>query len=43
MPSSVFKEMWSTIEQGKVFTGEVQNIRKDGTSYWVSVNVEPNF
>ncbi len=43
MPSELFKDMWKTIQEGKVFSGEVKNLKKDGTCYWVSVNVEPNF
>ena len=43
MPSELFKDMWKTIQEGKVFSGEVKNLKKDCTCYWVSVNVEPNF
>ncbi len=41
MPSSVFKEMWETIQTGKTWNGEVKNLRKDGSSYWVKVLIEP--
>ncbi len=43
MPSSVFKELWSTVKSGKKWRGEVKNLRKDGTYYWVKAVVEPNY
>ncbi len=43
MPSSVFKQMWETIQEGKQWSGEVKNIKKDGSFYWVNVVIEPIF
>jgi len=43
MPKSAFKELWDTIQQGKVWSGEVKNLKKDGGYYWVYANVEPLF
>ena len=43
MPSSLFEELWTTIKSGKQWKGEVKNLRKDGTFYWVKVIIEPNF
>lgn len=43
MPSSIYKELWSTIQSGKTWKGEIKNIRKDGTHYWVSSTVDPEF
>ena len=40
---SVFKDMWTTIQSGKPWSGELQNLRKDGTSYWLNLNIEPNY
>jgi methyl-accepting chemotaxis protein len=34
-PKAVFKEMWSTIGRGQVFTGFIKNRRKDGTPYYI--------
>jgi len=41
MPSSVFENMWKTIQSGKVWHGEVQNLKKDGGFYWVDATIEP--
>ncbi len=43
MKSAVFKQMWKTIESGKKYTGNVKNLRKDGSYYWVNANIEPIF
>jgi len=40
-PSTFFKEMWSTITQGKVWNGEVNNRAKDGSEYWMNTTVVP--
>lgn len=39
MPSSVFKEMWSTLEAKKQWKGVVKNLRKDKGYYWVQAIV----
>lgn len=42
MPKKFYEDMWRTIKiEKKVFTGEVQNIRKDGTLYWQELLVTP--
>lgn len=43
MPKNAFKQMWQTILNGKIWSGEVKNLRKDGTCYWVKAKIEPNF
>ncbi|MDD2790894.1 MAG: PAS domain-containing protein [Sulfurimonas sp.] len=35
MPSSVFKELWHTLQQEKQWSGIVKNLRKDKGFYWV--------
>jgi PAS domain S-box-containing protein len=39
--SSFFKELWSTISQGKVWQGQVKNQAKDGSYYWVDSTIVP--
>ena len=43
MPDSIFQKMWSTIVSGKVWQGDVKNLRKDGTFYWVSATIAPEY
>ena len=33
--------LWRTITEGKVWQGELQNKRRDGSHYWVSANISP--
>jgi len=40
-PAHVFKEMWSTIGNGKVWQGELKNKAKNGSAYWVLATVSP--
>ena len=39
MPSSVFKDLWETIQNKKQWSGMVKNIRKDKGFYWVKAIV----
>jgi len=41
MPKSIFKELWSAIIQGKIWSGYVKNRRKDGGYYWVYAEISP--
>lgn len=40
-PKSVFKVLWSTILNGNVWKGELRNVRKNGTIYWVFATIIP--
>ena len=42
MDPLTYKKMWDTITDKKVFTGEILNKRKDGTSYWIDATIIPN-
>ncbi|MEA1915195.1 MAG: response regulator [Campylobacterota bacterium] len=39
--SSVFKDMWDTIKDGKEWTGKVRNRAKDGETYYVNATIFP--
>ncbi len=39
MPKSVFKELWDTIQAGKIWSGYVKNMRKDRGYYWVYAEI----
>lgn len=43
MPSSVFKEMWETIKSGKLWVGDIKNLRRDGSFYWVNASIAPYY
>ena len=43
MPSKIFRELWDTIESGKVWSGEIKNRKKDGGYYWVNASVAPEY
>ncbi|MBI2512569.1 MAG: PAS domain S-box protein [Opitutae bacterium] len=36
-----YRKMWSTIRSGEVWSGEVQNRRKDGTQYFEHMTIAP--
>jgi len=41
-PEQTFKDMWHTIKElKKSWSGEVKNLAKDGTSYWMRVFINP--
>ncbi len=41
MPKEVFRSMWQTIAQGKLFRGVIKNRAKDGTPYYVDAVIKP--
>jgi diguanylate cyclase (GGDEF)-like protein/PAS domain S-box-containing protein len=43
MPKSIYEEMWKRISSGKTWRGELENRKKDGSSYWVDVTITPQF
>jgi len=42
MPKAAFKDLWDTVQSGKIWTGYVKNSTKDGGFYWVYATVYPN-
>lgn len=43
MPGDIYEDLWRTIKQGESWRGEIKNRAKDGSAYWVDVNIEPQF
>ena len=43
MPSSFFKTLWETIRKDETWRGEVKNLRKDGSYYWVDTTISPTY
>jgi len=43
MSKQTFKELWDTIQSGKIWSGEIKNRAKDGTEYWTHSTIEPIF
>lgn len=43
MDVAVYKDLWDTITQGKTWQGELKNLNKDGSEYWVSASISPEF
>jgi len=41
MSSSVFKEMWRTIQGGDIWHGKIKNRKKDGSAYIVDATIIP--
>ncbi|HQR82080.1 MAG TPA: PAS domain-containing protein, partial [Thiotrichales bacterium] len=41
MPAALFKELWRTITHKQIWQGEIQNRRKDGSSYFVMSYIIP--
>ncbi|MFZ2891461.1 PAS domain-containing protein [Sulfuricurvum sp.] len=42
MPKAAFKDLWDTVQRGKVWKGYVKNATKEGGFYWVFATVYPN-
>ena len=41
MPKAAFADLWTTVDQGKRWSGYVKNLRRDGGYYWVYATVIP--
>ncbi|WP_419769850.1 MAG: PAS domain-containing protein [Candidatus Marinarcus sp.] len=41
MPKAAFKDLWTTVKKGEVWTGYVKNATKEGGYYWVYATVFP--
>jgi PAS domain S-box-containing protein len=43
MPKETFSKLWETIQAGKVWTGEIKNLKKNGGHYWVDAEIQPQY
>lgn len=41
MPASLFIEMWNVLREGKTWTGQLLNRKKDGSFFWDSTSISP--
>lgn len=41
MPKAAFKDLWTTVKSGNIWTGYVKNTTKSGGYYWVYATVYP--
>lgn len=42
MPKDAFKDLWQTVQAGKLWKGIVKNKTKDGDYYWVNATAYPS-
>jgi diguanylate cyclase (GGDEF)-like protein/PAS domain S-box-containing protein len=43
MKSEVYKELWKTIKEDKIWEGEIKDRAKDGTTYWIYTTISPKY
>ena len=43
MPNALYEELWQTIIQNKTWNGEIKNLKKDGSCYWVKASICSTF
>jgi len=41
MPNELYENLWKTIQSGNAWNGEVKNLKKDGSFYWIDVHIDP--
>ena len=40
---SLYKNLWQTVKRGETWRGEIKNLKKDGSYYWVDAVIAPVF
>lgn len=43
MDATVYDDLWATISNDKIWSGNVKNRKKDGSYYWANVKIFPDF
>ena len=43
MPKSLYELLWNTIQRQQIWEGEIKNMRKDGSAYWVKATISPTY
>lgn len=43
MPKELYEDLWKHILKDKVWNGEIKNLKKDGTFYWVKATISPRY
>jgi diguanylate cyclase (GGDEF)-like protein/PAS domain S-box-containing protein len=43
MPRELYNELWETITQGEIWSGEIQNKKKNNTLYWLKMDILPQY
>ena len=41
--NEIIDDLWKTIKEGKIWSGELKNTKKNGDFYWVETTIYPNF
>ncbi|RKN85934.1 PAS domain-containing sensor histidine kinase [Paenibacillus ginsengarvi] len=41
LAQAAYEQLWNTISEGQVWTGEIKNWNKDGREYWLNLTVVP--
>ena len=43
MPMETFMYLWSVIPTGETWSGDIKNLKKDGSHYWVNATITPEY
>ncbi len=41
--AATFEKMWKTLNSSQIWSGTLKNLRKDGSYYWVNIEIVPIF
>ena len=42
-PQEIYKSIWRSVKNGEYWHGELKNLAKDGSSYYLDVHIEPEY